>query len=321
MEPSIIKPEALLTAIDPGVPIGLCLRLDIENYLDQLDHVVKLTAKERQHLNELLVDDESHALREDKKELQECARVGSQMNEVLLDNQKLTQQERAAVIQFQLCQINTGPISGEFALGNILVAHGQITRPQLDSALREQIKSGRRLGEELIMAGHANTEQIETGLLMQRKLVACALAVTVGLTPITATTAEAAQTSAEMGVSVTVVAHAKMQTVFQEKQLKISNEDVARGFVEVASASRFSVSTNSQSGYLMEFYPVGEVFDSVKIVGLGSQVHIGADGGVIVQRGQLLTNFTHELSFRFELRPEVLPGNYPWPLQLSVRAL
>jgi hypothetical protein len=136
-----------------------------------------------------------------------------------------------------------------------------------------------------------------------------------------ATPTEAAQTSAAMGVSVTVVAHAKMQTVFQETQLKISKDDIARGFVEVEAASRFSVSTNSQIGYLMEFYPVGEIFDSVQIGGLGSPVHIGADGGAIVQRGQLLASFTHELSFRFTLRPEVVPGNYPWPLQLSVRSL
>jgi hypothetical protein len=71
----------------------------------------------------------------------------------------------------------------------------------------------------------------------------------------------------------------------------------------------------------MEFYPVGEIFDSVQIGGLGSPVHIGADGGAILQRGQLLANFTHELSFRFMLRQDVVPGNYPWPLQLSVRAL
>jgi hypothetical protein len=221
----------------------------------------------------------------------------------------------------QFSNNDVAPVSGEFALGNILIANGLITRPQLELALIQQTKTGRMLGEELITAGHASSGQIEKGLIMQRKLIACALAVSVGLTPIVATTAEAAQTSAAMGVSVTVVAHAKMQTVFQETQLKISREDIVRGFVEVTAASRFSVSTNSQSGYLLEFYPVGEIFESVQIHGLGSPVHIGADGGVIVQRGQLLPTFTHELSFRFKLCADVLPGNYPWPLQLSVRAL
>jgi hypothetical protein len=321
MEPSIYKKEALFPAKNAEIPAELILRIDIENYLDQLDHAVLLTVSERQHLSNLLRSDGFDALKELNKELPLRGGVSPQLNELLIENPKLTLREKVAVTQFKHNMINTVQISGEFALGNILVANGQITRPQLDSALREQVKSGRRLGEELITAGHASTAQIETGLSMQRRLIACALAVTVGCSPVLGTSAEAAQTSAAMGVSVTVVAHAKMQTMFQETQLKISKEDVSSGFVEVASASRFSVSTNSQSGYLLEFYPVGEIFESVHIGGLGSTVRIGADGGAIVQRGQLLANFTHELSFRFTLRSDVLPGNYPWPLQLTVRAL
>ena len=243
------------------------------------------------------------------------------MSELLINHSKLTQRERDAVVEFEQHSDRASSVAGEFSLGNILVANGQITRPQLEHALLQQTKSGRYLGEELIKAGHASSGQIENGLSMQRKLVAYALAVSVGVSPIMATSADAAQTSAAMGVSVTVVAHAKMQTMFQETQLKITKDDIARGFVEAASASRFTVSSNSLSGYLLEFYPVGEIFESVQIGGLGNPVHIGVDGGAIVQRGQLLANFSHELSFRFTLRPDVIPGNYPWPLQLSVRAL
>lgn len=321
MEKKITKPDELAFATGPGFPIELFLKLDIENYLVQLGQTFSLTACESQHLGELLLSDGSGSLKELNIVLPARGHISSKLNEILFYNPKLSQRERTAVTQFRHDQIETRPISGEFALGNILVANGQITRPQLDSALKQQVKSGRRLGEELITAGHASAAQIETGLSMQRRLIACALAVSVGCSPILATSVEAAQTSAAMGVSVTVVAHAKMQTMFQETQLKITKEDVIRGFVEIASASRFSVSTNSLSGYLLEFYPIGEIFNSVQIGGLGSPVHIGADGGAIVQRGQLLTNFTHELNFRFQLRPEVLPGNYPWPLQLSVRAL
>ena len=224
-------------------------------------------------------------------------------------------------VNSQLSARDTVPNSGEFALGNILVANGHITRPQLEQALRRQVKTGRRIGEELVLAGHVNAGQVESGLLLQRKLVACALAVTVGLAPIAMTSADAAQTSAAMGVSVTVVAHVRMQTAFQATQLKISKEDVAHGYVSVPAASLFSVVSNSRSGYLLEFNPVGELFDSVQIGGLGNPVQMGADGGTIVQRGPLPANPTHELSFRFALRPDVLPGTYPWPLQLSVRSL
>jgi hypothetical protein len=321
MEKSINKVVTFSPAINPEVTAELLLKLDIEKYLDQLNQTVNLTADERQHLIEVLSVPERDPLGQHNPETPKPRRGSRQLSEHLINHSKLSQHERAAVVKFEQYSDAATTVSGEFALGNILVANGQITRPQLEHALLQQTKTGRRLGEELITAGHASSGQIETGLSMQRKLVAYALAVSVGVSPIVATSADAAQTSAAMGVSVTVVAHAKMQTVFQETKLKITKNDIVRGFVEAALASRFSVSTNSLSGYLLEFYPVGDIFESVQIGGLGSPVHIGVDGGAIVQRGQLLANFTHELSFRFTLRPDVIPGNYPWPLQLSVRAL
>lgn len=226
-------------------------------------------------------------------------------------------------LKLQRPRANVPPISGNFALGDILVASGHITRAQLESALHGQAASGRRLGEELIAAGHASTDQIEGGLLLQRRLISWALAVTVAITPLAtlATRAEAAQARAAMPVSVSVVASARLQSSHQATQLSISAADVARGHVEIPAASRFSVASNSHSGYRIEFHPLGDFFESVHVAGLGNVVRLGAEGGTIVQRGPLPSNLTHELGFRFSLRPGTLPGVYPWPLQLSVRAL
>ncbi len=211
--------------------------------------------------------------------------------------------------------------AAEYALGNILVADGQITRRQLEAALCSQVETGRRIGEELIAAGHVSKSQVEGGLLLQRKLIAYAMAAAAGLTPLLMTSAQAGQTSTTMPVSVQVIANARMTSTFQAQQLSISAADIARGYVSVAAAARFSVITNSRTGYLVELYPVGNLFESVQISGMGSAVQLGADGGAIVQRGTPPSHQTHELSFRFSLRPDVLAGSYPWPLQLSVRAL
>jgi hypothetical protein len=118
-----------------------------------------------------------------------------------------------------------------------------------------------------------------------------------------------------------VIANAKLNSNYQAAQLKISAADAARGYVEVLAASRFSVATNSRFGYIMDFHAVSDLFESVHVWGLGQSGHIGAEGGTIVQRVPLPPNGTHELSYRFNLRPDVVPGNYPWPLQLSVRVL
>jgi hypothetical protein len=212
--------------------------------------------------------------------------------------------------------------SNKFALGNILLANGIITRAELTVALRQQLKTGRRIGEELRLAGHVSEHDIVHGMLMQRKLVAYAMAISAGLLPLVplSTPAEAAQQNASLQVSVTVVANAKTHTEYQATEIRISATDVLHGYVKVPSASRFSVNTNSRSGFMLEFHVLNPLFGNIDIDGLGNTVHIGAEGGAFVQRGAS-AHSNHELSFRFTLPRDVRPGTYPWPLQFSVRAL
>ena len=233
------------------------------------------------------------------------------------------QREREVPLEERRRQADGEPVAGELSLGNILVATGQITRHQLEDGLCRQMATGQRLGEELIKAGHASKSQVEGGLLLQRNPIAYALFVAVGLSPLVTMSplAVAAERNAAMQITATVIANARVRTDYQATQLVISEADVARGYVEIAAASRISVTTNSRSGYLMEFHPVGNLFESVEVEGIGNAVQLGADGGSIVRRGPLPPKLTHELSFRFTLRPDTPPGNHPWPLLLSVRPL
>lgn len=326
MKTDIGTVDAILSGLGVSLPVELLARLDIEEYLDHLDHAVILAAGERQRLGDLIRAAEHVTSGQLEEALAEQRKNGGHLGDILIAKAALTERERAVLLEFQRRQTGEMPASGDFALGNILVANGQITRAQLESALLGQASTGRRLGEELIRAGHASKGQIESGLLLQKKLAACALAITVGLAPLVAMVAmvpaaEAAQTSAAIPVSVRVVANTRMRTIHQATQLRITGADVARGYVEAPAASRFLVATNSRSGYLLEFHPIGDVFESVHVGGLGNTIQLGADGGAIVQRGLQIPDLTHELSFRFTLRPGAQPGSYPWPLLLSVRTL
>lgn len=214
--------------------------------------------------------------------------------------------------------------TAEFALGKILLAGGQITQEHLDQALHNQRGSGLRLGEELIKSGHVNQSQVDIGLLLQRKLIRNALIFSMSLAalpPMVAPLAEAATMSAAMPVSATVIANAKANVEHEVTQIKVLQSDITRGYIDVAGAMRFSVLSNSPNGYLMVFNPVGMLFKSVEVSGLGNIISLGIDGGAIVQRGLATPGQTHELSFRFMLNPDVSPGTYSWPLQLSVRPL
>lgn len=323
MKNSVNTVENLLAGLGNCVPLELLSRLDIEHYLDQLESAAPLLSDERQRLGELLRAAMHVTVRQLDEAHFEQRRDARQLGELPTDKTVLTPGERDVILKFDRRQPSAVTGSGKFPLGNILVAIGQITRAQLESALLRQGATGRRLGEELITAGHADKGQIEGGLSLQRKLVTWALAVTVGIAPLAtlAPPVAAAQKSAAIQVSARVIAGARMQIDNQPTQLKITAADVAKAYVAVPATARLSVTSNSRSGYRIDFHSQGDFFESVEVAGFGNIVHLGADGGSIVQRGPLPPQLSHELGFRFALRPGTLPGLYPWPLRLSVQAL
>jgi hypothetical protein len=169
------------------------------------------------------------------------------------------------------------------------------------------------------IARNAQTKQPEESVLFPPKHIAYALAASVSLTPLIP--AESAQLTTAIPVTASVVANVKMRMSYHATQLNITQSDVERGYVEVTSALRFVVDTNSRAGFIMEFHPIGNIIESVKVGGLGNEIHLGAEGGAIVRRGALPKNQEHNLSFKFTLRPDVSPGSYPLPIDLTVRAL
>jgi len=319
-----IKPvEAILMDLGIRLPVEFLSRLDIEEYLDELDKAVTLVTGERQRLGDLLRGAEHITPRQLEQALSQQRRYRLGLGEILIRNGVLTLRESDALLEFLHRRKGVETASSHFSLGNILVANQSITRDQLEEALRRQLETGRRLGEELIHAGDASRSQISSGLSLQRRLIAWALAITTALAPIAVLVpaAVAGQAGATLAVSVTVIAEAKIQSNHQLTKIEITAADIARGYVEIQSASRFSVFTNSPLGYSVEFHPVGSIFESAQVVGLGRAVQLGADGGTVFVRGPLAPNAMHDLNYRFTLSPDTLPGSYPWPLAFSVHAL
>lgn len=323
METSGNNIVSLLTTLGMMVPENMRADFDIDSYLDYLNQVLKLTAGEHKRLTELLQAAKSISPEQIDEALSEQRHNGRKLDEILIAKNLLTQRERDVVLEFQRKHGGAALISGELALGNILVTSGQVTRTQLKDALSRQEVSGRRIGEELIESGTITSKQVEIGLRLQRKLIIAALIVAVGLgqNVAMAVLPEGEQASSAMPVSATVIASAKIQSEYQVSQLEVTKNDVSLGYVDIPDASRFSVSTNSRVGYLLEFHPVSHLFESVEVNGLGSPVQLGAEGGAIVQRGNLSPSLPHVLGFRFFLSADTEAGNYPWPLLLSVHTL
>jgi hypothetical protein len=126
--------------------------------------------------------------------------------------------------------------------------------------------------------------------------------------------------TAKLPVLARVATFFRMQVEHQAAALTITASDIQRGYVDIPAASNFSIFTNSQSGFIIDFLPRSEIFLSALVTGLQGFVEIGAHGGFALNTAPYGRTTVHRLGYRFMLRPGLQPGDYAWPLVLSVRA-
>jgi len=205
-------------------------------------------------------------------------------------------------------------------LGEILVAQGQITQEQLDSALASQRTSGRRLGEELIKAGYVKRSVVSRALRIQRRVTFAAMCSTLAVSTI-APAVEAAQARSQIAVSAVVPAQVLGQVVQQPSEITITDSDIARGYVDVMAGSQLRVTSNSPAGYVIDFFTRLPIFRTVRVSNGSGSAELGPEGGAIIERGLIGRNLPLSLTYRFVLSPDAKPGTYAWPLALNVRAL
>jgi len=129
-----------------------------------------------------------------------------------------------------------------------------------------------------------------------------------------------ATTRTSFNVNVTVQAVANVQQT-TPGSLIISSQDIERGYVEVAEPVGLRISSNSMDGYALDVLPVSNLFSHVVVRGLGGDVALGVDGGRIVQRWHHAQTVSVNLKFQFALQPDAQPGEYAFPLQMTVRPL
>ncbi len=163
------------------------------------------------------------------------------------------------------------------------------------------------------MRDEKNTPTVES--LNSGKILVLALALAAFLAP--SFSLEAGGVSASLSVSVVVPARAVLSVESQPAGLQITEEDVARGYVEAPGTSLVQVRTNSPAGWLLEFQPLQGPYRSVEVTGLGSTAQVSASGGWLAQPYAGKTLVTASLGYRFFLSADARPGHYPWPVALA----
>ena len=295
--------------------------LSLQQHLDSLESAIGVAAGPRSYLGQLLL--QANRLTEAHLQilLAEQKQSGKPLGEILIERGILTHAELNALLSFQMRQ-GMQERDSPLQLGQLLVRTGEISEEQLKAALALQSQTGKRLGEVLVEAGYAENAQIEKVLGVQRKFISVALSAVLLFAALPhASDAMAGQASAQLTVSVTVLPHVKLDVQNQAMELKISQSDIKRGYIDVPAGSRFSVHTNSREGFILDFHVLADLFQSVQIHGLDSDVNFGVDGGAVTQRLSGQKTQQVELGYRFNLASDMQPGLYPWPLMVSARVL
>ncbi len=301
----------------------LAVQKDLANPRDAL----KLAAGTRRMLGELLLEAKYISRRDLESLLNEQKETGEKIGELLLRHGLLTSKELKTILDFQRRQGSKKPEEGKLRLGELLVATGQVTRAQLDDALQKQRQSQKKIGEILVEAGYVIPQQIDRVLTLQRKLVTAALVASLALAgavvPTKAHSTGQPQTkgsSAKVMVTAHVLPYVKLKVLKQSAELVITNADIARGYVDVPTASRIEVNNNNPAGCLIVFEGFGGPMNFIKgvhVKGGGRDVYIESAGWVTQPFARVPVAI--DLSYRFVLAKDAQPGTYAWPLNISAR--
>ena len=124
---------------------------------------------------------------------------------------------------------------------------------------------------------------------------------------------------ATLGVTVTVPRHASLR-VAQPDSLLVSEEDIARGWIELAAPVEVLVQSNARQGYTLAFERRGALVREVEVRGLGETLRLqgGAATASRPAAGPGLWQDRLLLRLRFTLAPDARAGRHDWPVQISL---
>jgi len=298
-------------------PVDLDVLLSIQQDCVSLENTVTLAAGIHQLLGELLIQAKRITPEQLENILREQQLTGKKLGQALVDKGLLKEQELDRFLAFQGHQGD--PYRAErLRLGQLLVATKQISREQLEDALkRQQLEPHKKIGELLIEAKYITPEQVAHGLKLQHRLLTAVLAAILSFSsPISSMTkhSEATLSRTETVESEMASMRLTLNILYQTPDLVVTNTDIVKGYVEVKSASRIEIKSNVF--FFLSFNGLKEPFERVYISGFGKKILVGKKGNSIFLPD--LRGFaTFELNYKFILSKDAQPGTYSWPVTIS----
>jgi hypothetical protein len=139
--------------------------------------------------------------------------------------------------------------------------------------------------------------------------------VAVGTSP-----AFAGSSSANMNVSVQVMARAIVSVDSQPASVTVTAADIARGYVDVPAPIVVRVRTNSRQGYLLHVENQSETFSSVELSTAEIAMNVGAHE-TWIQRPYVSGGDVIPMRARLHLAPAATIGSFSLPIAFNASPL
>jgi len=108
--------------------------------------------------------------------------------------------------------------------------------------------------------------------------------------------------------------------VLSQPALRVTREDIDRGYVETGSAQDVQVTCNTSKEYALRLEVTAPRFRRVTVTESRQSQSFGAEGLTLYRppAPPSTNQATHSFNYRFELPADLVPGDYPWPLTVSL---
>ena len=130
----------------------------------------------------------------------------------------------------------------------------------------------------------------------------------------------AESSSANMQVSVQVIARAIVSIDSQPAAVTITEADIARGYVDVAAPIVVRVRTNSRQGYMLQVANQSETFSSIDLTSSNVEMNVGAHE-TWIQRPYIAGGDLMPMRARLHLSAAAAPGSFSLPIAFTASPL
>jgi hypothetical protein len=125
--------------------------------------------------------------------------------------------------------------------------------------------------------------------------------------------------SASLDFTISVPHVMQLKVLGQPAALQVTAEDIARGSITVGGA-QLDLLVNDRDGYVIRAQLANPIFTAAKVLGLPGAL-VAGDGATSLRMASMVGRprpAPMPVSYELQLAPGTVPGQYSWPVALSL---